>query len=182
MIRYFSKKTYFRGPLEKQHGKRAQTILKSEWQCPYTIYRSPWRQLRRERSLLLIWKILRVVVNTFTANGKYSLLNRDNLMQPIHMQLYQKQKTFSEVFFSIFKIYTKFGTFLKKRWTSLLMYFRNYELRKTWLDNYLKSPLSQDPSTSNMVNRTKHCSNLNDRNFTIFFDNCESNWVWKGFS
>ena len=182
MIRYLSKKTYFWGLLEKQHGKRAQTILKSEGQCPYHIYWWPWRQLRRERSLLLIWKILRVVVNTFTANGKYSLLNGDNLMQPIHMQLYRKPKNFSEVFFSIFKIYIKFAKFSKKRWPSSLMYFRNYELRKAWLDNCLKSPLSQDPSTGNMVNRTKHCWNLSDKNFTIFFDNCESNWVWKSFS
>ena len=114
MIRYFSKKTYFWGPLEKHNGKRAQTILKSEWQCPYTIYRSSQRQLRRERSLLPIWKILRVVVNTFTANGKYSLLNRDNLMQPIHMQLYQKQKTFSEVFFPFLKSILDLEHFQKK--------------------------------------------------------------------
>ena len=35
-------------------------------------------------------------VKTLTADEKYSLLNRDNLMQPIQMQLSQKQKTFSE--------------------------------------------------------------------------------------
>ena len=28
------------------------------------------------------------------------------------------------------------------------MYFRNYQLRKTWLDKCLKSPVSEDPSTS----------------------------------
>ena len=36
-------------------------------------------------------------VNTLTANDKYSLVNRDSLTQPIHMQLSQKQKTFSEI-------------------------------------------------------------------------------------
>ena len=36
-----------------------------------------------------------MLVNTFSANEKYSLLNRDNLKQPIQMQLLQKQKTFS---------------------------------------------------------------------------------------
>ena len=35
------------------------------------------------------------------ADGKYSLLNRDNLRQPIQMQVSQKQETFSE-FFSAF--------------------------------------------------------------------------------
>ena len=36
-------------------------------------------------------------VNTLTANDKYSLVNRDSLTQPIHMQLSQKQKIFSEI-------------------------------------------------------------------------------------
>ena len=40
------------------------------------------------------------------------------------------------------------------------MYFRNYGLPKTWLDQSLKSPVSDDPTKSNMVNAPKHCSNL----------------------
>ena len=36
------------------------------------------------------------------------------------------------------------------------MYFRTYELQKTWLDKCLKSPVSEDPLTSNMVNGPKH--------------------------
>ena len=35
-------------------------------------------------------------VNIFTADDKYSLLNRDNLREPIQTQLSKKQKTFSE--------------------------------------------------------------------------------------
>ena len=42
------------------------------------------------------------------------------------------------------------------------MYFRNYRLRKTWLDQCLKCPVSEDPTKSNMVNAPKHCSNLKD--------------------
>ena len=42
------------------------------------------------------------------------------------------------------------------------MYPQNYGLPKTWLDQCLKSPLSEDPKKSNMVNALKHCSNLND--------------------
>ena len=37
-------------------------------------------------------KILRLFVNTLSADGKYSLLIRDNLMEPIQMQLFQKEK------------------------------------------------------------------------------------------
>ena len=42
------------------------------------------------------------------------------------------------------------------------MSFRNYGLPKTWLDQSLKSPLSGDPTKSNMVMAPKHCSNLKD--------------------
>ena len=51
----------------------------------------------------MIIKILGVFVNTLTVNGKHYLLNRDNLTQPIQMQLSQKQKTFSEFFFAFLK-------------------------------------------------------------------------------
>ena len=42
------------------------------------------------------------------------------------------------------------------------MYFRNYGHPKTLLDQCLKSPVSEDPTKSNMVSTPKHCSNLND--------------------
>ena len=59
------------------------------------------------------------------------------------------------------------------------MYFSTEGLRKTWLDKCLKSPVSEDHSTSNMVNAPKHCRNLNDSTFTIFIRQCEGNSVLK---
>ena len=53
------------------------------------------------------------------------------------------------------------------------MYFRNYAPKKTWLDKCLKSVVLHYPSTSNMLNGPKHCSNLNDSAFTIFIGHCE---------
>ena len=41
--------------------------------------------------------------NILCANGKYSLLARDNLMQRIQMLLSRKQETFSEFFSSFLK-------------------------------------------------------------------------------
>ena len=38
-----------------------------------------------------------------TVNDKHYLLNRDNLPQPIHMQLCQKQRNFSKFFFAFLK-------------------------------------------------------------------------------
>ena len=35
------------------------------------------------------------------------------------------------------------------------MYFGNYGIQKTWLKKCLKSPFSEDPSTSNIVRGTK---------------------------
>ena len=52
--------------------------------------------MRWKKPLLVIHKILRLFVNTFTADDKHYLLNRENLAQRIQMQLSQKQKTFSQ--------------------------------------------------------------------------------------
>ena len=59
------------------------------------------------------------------------------------------------------------------------MCFWTYALRNTWLDKRLKSAVSKDPSTSDMVNGRKDCWNLNDSNFIILIDPCEGNPVWK---
>ena len=53
-------------------------------------------------------------VNTLTANDKYSLLNRDNLRQPIRTTLSQKHKAFSQFFLSFSKSTLNFENFEKK--------------------------------------------------------------------
>ena len=67
-----------------------------------------------ENSLLVIHKILRLFVNTLIVDDNHYLLNRDNLTQPIQMQLYQKQKTFSEFFFAFLKSILNFKHLPKK--------------------------------------------------------------------
>ena len=98
--------------------------------------------MRWKKSLLLIHKILRLFVNTFTSHDKHYLLNRDNLTQPIQKQLSQKQKTFSAFFFCFFaflKSILNFKHFPKKRWHPSMMYFPKYRFQKTCLDKCLKS-------------------------------------------
>ena len=51
----------------------------------------------------MIHKILGLFLNTLTVDDKHYMLNRDNLTQPIHIQLSQKQKTFSKFFFAFLK-------------------------------------------------------------------------------
>ena len=53
---------------------------------------------------------------------------------------------------------------------------------KWWSDKCLKAPVSDDPSTSNMVNVPKHCWNLHHSTFIIFIDHCQVNWVGKSLS
>ena len=48
-----------------------------------------------EKSVLVIDKILRLLVNTLTADDKHYMLNRNNLAQPIQTQLSEKQNIFS---------------------------------------------------------------------------------------
>ena len=68
------------------------------------------------------------------------------------------------------------------------MYFWTYSIWKTWSDTCLKAPISEDPSTCNMVNDTKQGWNLNDSTFTVSIDPFEGNsglkslYEWYGES
>ena len=53
-------------------------------------------------------------VNTLTADGKYSLLNRVNLTQPIRTQLSQKHTAFPEIFLAFSKSTLNFEHFETK--------------------------------------------------------------------
>ena len=47
--------------------------------------------------------MLRLFVTTLTVDEKHYLLNRDNLREPIQIQLYQQQKTFTDFIFAFLK-------------------------------------------------------------------------------
>ena len=70
--------------------------------------------MRQKKSLLVIYKIVRLFFNALTADDKHYLLNRDNLTQTIQMQLYQKQKTFSQLVFAFSKSLFNFKHFPRK--------------------------------------------------------------------
>ena len=89
--------------------------------------------------------MLWLFVKTLTVDDKYSVLNRDNFKQQIHMQLSKKQN-------------------------SQLIYIRNYGLAKKRLDKYLKSVASQYPSTSYMVKALRHISNHHGGTFIMIVD------------
>ena len=161
VIRWISKKSRFRGPFDKQHGKRSQRLLKYGWKHLYQIHLSLPSQLSWKKSFLLTCKTLGLLVKTMAADEKYPVLNRDNLMIPIQMQLSEKQKSFSIIFTAFLKCRLNFQYFF---------------------DKFLKSPILEDPSTGNMVNVPKHCWNLHHSTFIIFFDHWQVNWVRKRLS
>ena len=105
VVRQMSKKTRFREPFDKQHGKRAWALLKFASQHVYHIHWLRPSQLTWKKSLLLTCPILGLFPNTLLANEKYALLKKDNLAIAIQMKLSQKVKTFS----------TFFAAFLKSR-------------------------------------------------------------------
>ena len=114
MVRYMSKKFRFRLPFQKEHGKRVSTLSKFERQNLYHIYWSMRRKFSCKKSLLVICKSLRLFVNTMSAVDKCSLRNTDNLMQPIHIHLSQKVKSFSQFFPAFSKSRLNFEHFQKK--------------------------------------------------------------------
>ena len=60
--------------------------------------------------------------------------------------------------------------------------FSKLRTLKTWLDKCLKSPVSEDPSTSNMVNVPKHYWSLHHSTFIIFLRHWPGNFVRKSLS
>ena len=120
-------------------------------------------------SLLVSDEILGVLVYVFTADGKCHVQGFENLQLRNEMQFSEKRKTFLSIFCCISGIYTKFWPFWKKRWSSSLMYFRNYRLWKSLLENSLKSTVSGQALAVNLWKRPKCLRNLNESDFVMFF-------------
>ena len=109
-----SEKSCFRGPFDKWHCKRDETLLKSEWELLYHISWYLSRQFSRKNPFLVVCKILRPFFNPLTADGKYSLPNGETLYQHFQMQLAKKRKTFSQFLFHFLNLYSILKIFKKK--------------------------------------------------------------------
>ena len=119
-----SENSRFRGSFHKWHGKRAETLLTSEPEHFYHIYWSLWTQFSRKKSLLVICKILGLLFYPLTADDKYSLLKRGNLLHYFQMQLSQKRNIFSD--FSLhFRSLELILNIIKKKITLIAAAFLN---------------------------------------------------------
>ena len=65
-------------------------------------------------SPLMLGKILGVLVNTMTADGKYPIQDCENLQLPIEMQLSKKRKTLSQFFVPFLESTSNFNHFERK--------------------------------------------------------------------
>ena len=59
------------------------------------------------------------------------------------------------------------------------MYFWNYGLRNTWLDQSLKSPVSEDGLTGNILNGPKYCLKFSAVTFIMFLHHSDGIGVGK---
>ena len=176
-----SKTSRFREPFNKQHRKRAQALMKSS---PHHLYDIDWSlpsQLNWKKSLLLTYQILGLLVNTFPVDGKYPVLSKLNLKILIQMQLSQKWNTFSQFVAAFLQSKLNFEYFEKKYDPSRFSISEVTDSENV-VRQYLKSPISEDPSTSNMVNVSKHCWTLHPSTSIILIDQFQGNWVGKSFS
>ena len=129
-------------------------------------------------SLLVIWQRLRLFVNTMTFIDKCSLPNRDNLMQPIHMQLFQKLKTFCSFILHFRNLGSIFNIF-KKSMTLIAYLYLRLRPAKSVVRYMCKSSAADYPSKRNMVNGSQLCLNLSDSTCGIFVAQREDNLVAK---
>ena len=97
-VRPLSKKRRFKTCSHTQHVKASQILARSPWERFDHVLSSFSEKLISKLSPLVLGQILRVFVNTLTADDKYPFEDCENLPLPIQMQLSGKRKTFSEFF------------------------------------------------------------------------------------
>ena len=109
-----SKRSCFRRPYGNQPVNGFQTLLNSARHHYYPIFPCIWDILSWKKSALVWSEILRLFVNTLTADNKYSRCNVHNFAQQVQTRLSQKQKTFYGFFTALLKSAWNLEHFKKK--------------------------------------------------------------------
>ena len=109
-----SRRSCFRTPFGNQRVNGFETPLKGATDHYYTFF--PWisGKLSWKRTALLWLKILKLFVNTLTADHKYSCRNMQNFLQQIQTLLSQKRETLSGFFIAFLKCAWNSEHFKKK--------------------------------------------------------------------
>ena len=92
-----------------------------------------------------------LLVNTLAADEKYPVLNKDNLTILIQMSLSKKKKTFPQFLLRLWNL-DKILNILTIKMTLIDFAISKLRTPKAKSDKCLKSPILDNPSTSNMLN------------------------------
>ena len=111
VLTYMHKSYCFWKHSRSERLNESQKLLKSAEKYFYPTSASFWAKLSYKKSFLVKSDILGLLVNTLTTDYQYSRSNRENLPLPMQRQLF---KNFFSIFYRIFGMYIKFGTFWKK--------------------------------------------------------------------
>ena len=109
-----SRRSFFRTPFGNQRVNGFQTPLKVATHHCYPFFLWIWGKLSWKKTALLWLKILRLFVNTLTADDKYSFRNMQNFLQKLQTLLSEKRKTFSGFLIEILKCAWNLQHFEKK--------------------------------------------------------------------
>ena len=173
-----SKKSRFKGSFGKQHGKRAQTLLKFAWQYLYHIYWVLWMELTCKESLLVICKISRLFPKRLTFDSKYSIFKGGHLTQTIQMQLSRKQKLFLNFFLHFWNLVWILNIF-KKKMTLEVEVFPKLRIPKNIVLSMSQSSRYRGSFGNLHAKRAQTLLNFDGSTFTRFIDHCEGDWQAK---
>ena len=112
---------------------------------------------------------------------KYPVLNRENLTILMQIELSQKQITLCE-FFAVFLKFRLNYEYFEKKYDPHRFCVSEITESKTWSHKCLKSSVSEDASTSNLVTLNKHCWNLHHSTFKIISCHWQGNCFRKSLS
>ena len=116
-----------------------------------------------------------------TADDKHSHLIRENLTQPIQMQLWQKQKPFSQFFSAFLKSTLNFEHF-ETNMTLFAYVFRKLETSKDVVTQMSKKFRFRRLYSKQHGKWSQTLLKSNDSTFVTFIDQCEENCVGKSLS
>ena len=111
MVREMSKNPGFRTPFDSQHAKGSKRLLKIARKHFYYNFSWLWEE-KRKISLLEIFEILGLFVNTLTADDEYSLCKSENLPPQLKYNFLTNKKLFPNLLFRFWYLHQILKYFL----------------------------------------------------------------------
>ena len=125
----------------------------------------------------MISKLLGLFVNTLTVDDKYCPCNSRNLLQ-FKWNYWRNKKLFLIFLIHLWNLH-KFLNIFKKTWPSYVTHFRNYRLRKAWLDKCLKKPRFRTSFDSQHGKGSQTLLKSAWRHLNHRFTSIWGKWSWK---